>query len=455
MLLIKPYLGCNLHCKYCYENNLRDKYPPKKDYNLEAIFKRMEEFKNLEMSLHGGEILTLPKKDVEALLAKMHELTGRSSIQTNATLIDDDYIKMFKKYKTSIGISWDGPGELSAYRQGSAKVGSIIKRLINKEGLSASIIIVVSKANTGTNQRLNKLKKYLLELNQMKIEGRINPCYGTPGYELDMKKLKEVYLDLADFCLKNNLKWSPFEDIINGLQGKDRVCTFMGCDPFCTQSATVILGDGSITNCMRTNQKGILLRYPAEYKTRDEILFNIPQEYGGCKGCKYWTACYGGCPSGAIDNDWRNRTYLCPLWKTLFEFYEKTLRYFKISLAIDQKPSEPSEEGICQPEGSHGDAPHGDSHGDWSNEAGFIPKEKEHGDAPHGDSHGDSGHGDRADLKHKNIEHGDDGHGDAPHGDAHGDSGHGDHTDLKHGDDGHGDAPHGDAHGDSSYGDKG
>ena len=418
MLLIKPYLGCNLRCKYCYENDFRDKYKPKMNYSLKAILKRMEEFKDMDISLHGGEILTLPKKDIETLLAKSYELKGKSGIQTNATLIDDEFIKMFKKYKTSIGISWDGPGELSAYRPGTNKVGAIIERLV-KENIPTSLIIVVSKANAGTNQRLDKLKKYLLKLKQLNVCGRINPCYGALKYELSMEKLKEVYLDLAKFCLENNLRWSPFGDIVNGLKGKDRVCTFMGCDPFHTVSATTILNDGSLSNCMRTNQKGILLRHPAKYKTRNEILENIPQEYGGCKGCKYWTACYGGCPSGAIDNDWRNRSYVCPLWKALFEFYEGILTYLDVPV-FSQKPS-PQENPAQKPtdgnhgdsphgdwadhknlpDGNHGDSPHGDSghgdsghgdsphndsHGDWSNEAGFIPKEKEHGDSPHEDS---------------------------------------------------------------------
>ena len=381
MLLIKPYLGCNLACKYCYESTCRKKNKSKMNYNLGVIFKRMKEFKDLDMTFHGGEPLTLPKKDVEAILAKMYELIGRSSIQTNATLIDNDYIKMFKKYKTSVGISWDGPGELSEYRPGTSRVGAIIERLV-KEGISTSTIIVVSKANAGTKARLNKLKKYLLHLNQLKIRGggRLNPCYGNPSYELSIEKLKETYLNLADFCLKNNLKWSPFEDIIHGLQGKDRVCTFMGCDPFSTQSATVILGDGSVTNCMRTNKEGILLRHPAQYKTRNEILFNIPQEHGGCKGCKYWTACYGGCPSGAIDNDWRNRTYLCPAWKALFEFYEKIFGHLDISTCQENRPTQA---GTCHEDSSHGDSPHGDSHEDHA--------DLEHSDSLHGDSHRDSG----------------------------------------------------------------
>jgi len=418
MLLIKPYLGCNLACKYCYENNYRQKHRPKMTYDLKAILKRMDEFKDLEISLHGGEILTLPKKDVETLLAKIYELKGQSSIQTNATLINDNFIKMFKKYKTHIGVSWDGPNELSAYRPRSKKVYSIIKRLV-QEGIPVSTIIVVSKANAGTNQRLKKLKKYLLELNQMKIEGRLNPCYGyhTSKYELSIKKLKDVYLELAEFCLKNNLKWSPFNDIMNGLQGKDRVCTFMGCDPFHTPSATVILGDGSITNCMRINKEYILLRHPAQYKTRDEILENVPQEYGGCRGCKYWTACHGGCPSGAINNDWRNRTYICSAWKALFQFYENVLNHCDIPVVLGKSQQQPVEQSTYHGDSGHGDAPHGD-HGD----AG-------HGDAPHGDSHGDSGHGDS---------YGDSGYGDS----------YGSHANLGHRNYGHGDAPHGNSHGD-------
>ena len=421
MLLIKPYLGCNLACKYCYESNYRKKHRPKMNYDLEAIFKRMKEFKDSGMSLHGGEILTLPKKDVEALLAKIHELKGRSGIQTNATLIDDEFIEMFKKYKTHVGVSWDGPGKLCEYRPETKKVGLIIERLV-KEGIPTSMIIVVNKANVGTRQRLNKFKDYLLHLHQLKIRGRINPCHNAPEYELSMEKMKEVYLDLADFCLQYNLKWSPFVDIINGLKGKDRVCTFMGCDPFSTQSATVILSDGSITNCMRTNKEGILLRHPAQYKTRNEILENVSQKYGGCKNCKYWTACYGGCPSGAIDNDWRNRTYLCPAWKALFEFHENILSYCEIPLVICQKPKKPVEPG---------DSPHVDSHGDRANEK-LIETEPStehgdsgHGDVPHGDGHGDLSHGDHADEKLAEIEpapeHGDSGHGDVPHGDFHGD----------------------------------
>jgi uncharacterized protein len=311
------------------------------NYNLDAVLKRMEEFKDLEMVLHGGEPLVMPKKDVEKILVKMYELTGKSGIQTNGTLIDDEYIEMFKKYKTDVGISFDGPGILSEYRDPRTyHLDRTIERLV-KDGINTSVIIVISKANAGTNWRLRKLKNYLLELGRLKVRGRINPCMGAPGYELDEKRLIEVYLDLARFCMERNLVWSPFDDIIHGLQGKPRVCTFSGCDPFSTPAAIVILGDGSITNCMRRNEEYILLRHPATYNIRNEILLETPQEFGGCQGCKYWNACYGGCPAGGIDGDWRNRTYLCPLWKALFQYFENILRFVEYPSIL------PSYGGVC------------------------------------------------------------------------------------------------------------
>ena len=42
------------------------------------------------------------------------------------------------------------------------------------------------------------------------------------------------------------------------------------------------------------------------------------KKYGGCKDCEFFDNCHGGCPSQAINGDWRNRTELCDLYYDLF-----------------------------------------------------------------------------------------------------------------------------------------
>ena len=139
MLLIKPYLGCNISCSYCYEKLYRDHHPVEMHYDLDLVLKKIEELHgNPEYGrsvpcLHGGEILCLPRKDIEMLLKKVFELSGKSSIQTNATKIDDGFIDMFKKYKTTVGVSWDGQGSCPLFVPEQRKLEIRLRRWLKKE----------------------------------------------------------------------------------------------------------------------------------------------------------------------------------------------------------------------------------------------------------------------------------------------------------------------------------
>lgn len=346
-LLIKPTLACNLSCAYCYQNRLLRK----KDYDLDWILKTIEELVKTGQYtgdlgvLHGGEPLTLPKEDIEAIFKKIVELGLRPSIQTNGTLIDDDIIDLFKRYRVSVGVSIDGPGKLNILRAPPSVTERIlenIRRLVD-EKISVGLITVVHKYNAGTNELLDQLKAFVREMTEeLGITGRLNPLgYPAPKqYFLDPDRLAFVYRDLAKFMLENGYRWSPFVDLWNAITGGkcgsgSVVCIFRPCDPFNTSSALVVKGNRMITNCQRHYP---LVRDARRMTVREEILWKVPQEFGGCRGCKYFPICFGGCSANGINGDWRNRSFNCPAWRAILDYYDKVLRFMGIRPAyLDAK----------------------------------------------------------------------------------------------------------------------
>ena len=77
-----------------------------------------------------------------------------------------------------------------------------------------------------------------------------------------------------------------------------------------------IEGTDQRSNCGRTNKDGIdFVKSDREGFERYLALYYTPQEYGGCKDCRFFLMCKGQCPGTAIDRDWRNRTEHCEVWK--------------------------------------------------------------------------------------------------------------------------------------------
>jgi uncharacterized protein len=126
-VVIKIAERCNINCSYCYMFNLGND-----DYLKHAIYISNEtilatakflaqgakdlKIKTIKLILHGGEPLMLKKeKFTDMCLVFERELSPFSAvqfvIQTNAMLIDDEWIDIFERFKIGIGVSIDGPKE--------------------------------------------------------------------------------------------------------------------------------------------------------------------------------------------------------------------------------------------------------------------------------------------------------------------------------------------------------
>lgn len=334
MLLLTPTFGCNLACRYCYNQNLlqANRYP--RELNLAKMKETALRVRRPgeAVVLHGGEPLTLPLNLLEELLRFSFELCGSSSLQTNGTLVKPAHIDLFLKYNTSVGLSIDGPGELNRFRANIDVTERVLENLLlmKSAGVKVGIICVVSKANS---QDPKRLADWILELDRRGIKGRINPC-AHPSEEIqeDPERLADFYLFFAETLAKEGVKgWSPFADVVMALQGVVSVCTFSGCWPYSTDHGRMVLPDGSLAACLKFD------RYPLAWTGRRESFRLEMLRSNDCQGCQFFEFCKGGCPGTALQFDWRNKDRFCPVWKALFRFYSKILAHLDLKVCADFK----------------------------------------------------------------------------------------------------------------------
>ncbi|RKX99547.1 hypothetical protein DRP77_13100 [Candidatus Poribacteria bacterium] len=362
-ILLMPYMDCPLRCEYCFEKPVLG---TKIEANIDAMTTVLNRIyaRGAGVSLHGGEPLAAPIEHVEALLQAIYRLMGRSGVQTNGLLITDRHIRLFKRYCTHVGISMDGPPELSVLRRFKDRVESgreVAKKVneniakLRENGISVGILCVLGRHNAGDEEKLGKLFEWVEWLRSIGVSGGrflvLKACEPRlEEYTLTPEEVGRVWIYLYRRLRKIGWEcaWSPFRDFINALKGKTGqvVCWLGCCDPWLTKACHPIFPDGTTGLCDRTFIRGLYLRPEGQpLEIRAEILKETD-----CKGCKWWGYCHGGCPYDAVDNDWRNKSSLCPAIKMLFE---EISRYYPPT----SKPTE-TREGY-----RHGDSPHRD----WSN----------------------------------------------------------------------------------------
>ena len=192
---------CNLACRYCYYSEKKHLYgtaasrPLMSDEMLEQFTREYIEAQTMEQVLfvwHGGEPLLCPigfYKKAAALQRKYAR--GKhicNVIQTNGTLLGDEWCEFFRENNWLVGISIDGPQEYhDCYRQTSSGSPSWDKVM---HGISL-------------------LKKYGVEWNAMAVVNACNACHPTEFYRffkdigcryLQFTPVVERLITTADGC---------------------------------------------------------------------------------------------------------------------------------------------------------------------------------------------------------------------------------------------------------------
>jgi uncharacterized protein len=126
-VVLKLAERCNLACPYCYYfhqsydgNSLTARMSDAVIEEIPRFLQRSMEQTNIRrfgIVLHGGEPLLLKREKVDHLCTLIREVVEgkidfRIAVQTNGTLINDDWVDLFCKHNITVGISIDGPREL-------------------------------------------------------------------------------------------------------------------------------------------------------------------------------------------------------------------------------------------------------------------------------------------------------------------------------------------------------
>jgi uncharacterized protein len=166
-IFVKPVGAiCNLHCSYCYYLEKKELYPSgtrfiMSDKVLEKyIIQHFEASteNTISFSWHGGEPL-LAGIDFFRKVIKYqnkHKPAGAAifnGIQTNGTLITDDWCKFLSDERFIIGLSIDGPADMHNIHRRTVNGSSTHQQVINgfellkKHGIMPEILCVVNAEN--------------------------------------------------------------------------------------------------------------------------------------------------------------------------------------------------------------------------------------------------------------------------------------------------------------------
>jgi len=158
--------ACNLRCNYCYYldkqalHNGRKSFVMSDDLLEKYIIQHIEATTDdpISFSWHGGEPLIAGIKTFRKIvtLQKKHkpaECTVINGIQTNGTLIDEEWASFLAEENFIVGLSIDGPGDLHNMYRKTADNKNTLQGALNgyeilySHGIICEILCVVHSGN--------------------------------------------------------------------------------------------------------------------------------------------------------------------------------------------------------------------------------------------------------------------------------------------------------------------
>ena len=385
-VMLKPAgAHCNLACKYCYYLEKNKLYPTAQrhlmsDEMLEQFTREYIEAQTMSQVLftwHGGEPLLRSIDFYRKALSLQQKYAGSrridNVIQTNGTLLTDEWCEFFAQNHWLVGISIDGPQpDHDHYRLTAAGKPSWKKvmqgiKLLKKHGVEWNAMAVVNAYNANHPLEFYRFFKEngcqflqftpIVERLTRHEDGRtlasladkdeisLSEASVTPeqwGYflcaifdEWVRKDVGKIFVEIFDCTLANWMGISP------GICAYSKECGHAG----------VMEHNGDVYSCDHFVFPEYKLGNIRDHSLIDMLYGEQQQEFSRlkhsslprqCKECDMEFACHGECPKNRFMKDKYGDSglnYLCPGYYHYYQHVAPYMDYMKQELMSQRPPS--------------------------------------------------------------------------------------------------------------------
>jgi len=368
-ILAKPTGAiCNLACTYCFFLDKELLYEGDRfrmsDAALEEFIRSLiaaHRIPQVTVAFQGGEP-TLMGVDFYRRAIEFEDkyrkpgMTFLNTMQTNGTLLDDEWCEFFAANDFLIGISIDGPRELhDAYRVNKRGEGSFDKvmrglRLLQKHGVEYNVLTTVNRINGDYPLEVYRFLRDEVGTDWMqfipvveRVDEHGDPAYLTGTHVSERSVLAEQFgtflITIFDEWVRNDVGKvfvQTFEAAARNWAGMDQ-------SGMCVFNETCGLGlalehNGDLYSCDHFVEPDYLLGNIREHSLEELVSSRQQYDFGMdkrdslpqyCLDCDVRFACHGECPKNRFlttpDGE-PGLNYLCAGFKAFFHHVDRPMK---------------------------------------------------------------------------------------------------------------------------------
>jgi uncharacterized protein len=383
---------CNLHCSYCFFLNKERLYPGSRfrmsDEVLEAYIRQLIEShqsQRVTVSWQGGEPTLMGIDFFKKAIAfqEKYQKPGmifENTLQTNGTLLNDEWCEFFRKHDFLVGISIDGPQPLHDLhrldKQGRPTFDRVMRglRLLQKHGVEYNILTTVNRVNAD-----HPLEVYRF----LRDEAKTSWMQFIPAIERLKDGVVTIYQEgttvsersvqprqWGDFLMTIFNEWVRHDVgtvFVQTFEAAARNWLGLPSSGMCVFDATCGHGlalehNGDLYACDHFVEPKYFLGNIQQSHMLDLVASEEQRTFGrnkldllprSCRECEVWFACKGECPKNRFGETAEGEpglNYLCAGYQAFFRHIDRPLKIMG-QLMRQEQPAARVMEVLAQQEG--------------------------------------------------------------------------------------------------------